>query len=371
MSVDPQTSHHTALVWDALALHRRGATVWSNDLWRAAAAAGPCWHPADPDLCRDPAHLDHWVQARLEERSGMLLRSSGWVDAVWRLSVESLAAGNEGWMVHLQPEVFAPAPGHGRPVSLLAVDDEAFILNALGRLLRRSQFELRIAHCGDEAWDMFRDRPADIVLSDQRMPGMSGVQLLARVRDHSPDTVRIVLSGYSDAQSICDAINEGAVYKFIAKPWDDALLLQVLNEAADVHRTRMQTRQLQLALATANADLSSANQRLKTLVSEQDHHIALGDYALRLAQDMNDAMPFPVLGLDADGQLVIANDAAARYLGLQAADGSLAALMRGRDTGVARGFSFAGRQWQLHVGLLAGGAGRVVALVPESGHELQ
>ncbi len=362
--------HHTALVWDALALHRQGATVWANDLWRAAAAAGPCWYPADPGWLGESTHLDRWVQSRLADNGSMLLRSNGWVDAVWRLTVESLADGQEGRMVHLQPEVFSPAAGQGRPVSLLAVDDEAFILSSLARLLRRSCFELRTAQSAEQAWELFQARPADIVLSDQRMPGTTGVQLLARVRDRSPDTVRIILSGYSDAQSITDAINEGAVYKFVAKPWDDALLLQTLHEAAEVHRTRLQTRQLQLALATANAELSTANQRLKTLISEQDHHISLGDYALRLAQDMNDAMPFPVLGLDADGQLVIANDAAARYLGLQAADGSLVALVRGRDAGVGYGFDFAGRRWQLHIGLLAGGSGRVVALIPEAGHEL-
>lgn len=370
MNRDSEMAGSTALVWDALALHREGATVWSNDLWRAAASAGACWYPAEAGWIGESQHLDVWVQQMLGRPGFRLLRSAEWVEAVWRLSAEPLCEGRDGWMVHLQPEVFSPRPGQGRPVSLLAVDDEAFILNALRRLLRRSQFELRTAGSADEAWSMLQQQPADVVLSDQRMPGTTGVQLLAKVRDHAPDTVRIILSGYSDAQSITDAINEGAVYKFIAKPWDDAQLLLTLNEAADVYRSRMQTRQLQLALATANAELSTANQRLKNLLSEQDHHISLGDYALRLAQDMNDALPFPLLGLDADGQLVTANDAAARYLGIQAADGSLAALVRGREPGHERGFSFAGREWVLCIGLLAGGAGRVIALIPENGHEL-
>lgn len=370
MNRDGPRFHQSALVWDALALHRNGASVWSNELWRAAAAAGACWYPADPGWIGEAGHLDEWVQKALTAGGERLLRSTGWVEAVWRLTTEPLWEGRDGWMVHLQPEVFTPYQGQGRSVSLLAVDDEVFILNSLKRLLRKSCFDLRTAGSAEEAWALFQQRPADIVLSDQRMPGMSGVQLLARVRDRSPDTVRIILSGYSDAQSITDAINEGAVYKFVAKPWDDALLLQALNEAADVHRTRLQTRQLQLALATANAELSTANQRLKTLISEQDHHISLGDYALRLAQDMNDALPFPVLGLDADGQLVIVNDAAAHCLGLQAADGSLASLMRGREAGIEAGFRFADRQWTLCIGLLEGGSGRVVALLPESGHGL-
>jgi CheY-like chemotaxis protein len=370
MNRDSEVAGGPALVWDALALHRDGATVWSNELWRAAAAAGACWTPADPERRGEARHLDAWVQELLGGSVAPLLRSTGWIEAVWRLSAEPLCEGRDGWMVHLQPQVFAPRQGHARPLSLLAVDDEAFILSALRRLLRGAPFELRTAGSADEAWSMLQQQPADIVLSDQRMPGTTGVQLLARVRDYAPDTVRLILSGYSDVQSITDAINEGAVYRFIAKPWDDAQLLLALNEAADLYRSRMQTRQLQLALATANADLSAANQRLKTLLSEQDHRISLGDYALHLAQDMNDALPFPVLGLDAEGQLVTANDAAARYLGLQAADGSLTALVRGREAGYERGFAFAGREWTLCIGVLPGGTGRVVALVPENGHVL-
>lgn len=362
-------NQHPALVWDALALYREGATLWSNDLWRAAAASGSCWYPADPAVRTSTADIDHWVQQQRNASVPMLLRSSGWVEAIWRLSVERLRDSDGDCMVRLQPEVFAPPTPNGRPVSLLAVDDEAFILNALKRLLRRSQFELRTAGSGEEAWELLQREPADVVISDQRMPGMTGVQLLSRVRDHAPDTVRIILSGYSDAQSITDAINEGAVYKFIAKPWDDAQLLLTLNEAAELHRTRLQTRQLQLALATANADLTTANQRLKHLLSEQDHHISLGDYALQLAQEMNNALPFPLLGLDADGQVVTANDAAVRYLGQEVADGVLSALARERKPGSERHFSFAGRRWALSIGLLPEGSGRVVALVPEAGHE--
>ncbi len=370
MMRDAVVQPRATLVWDGLALHRDGANVWSNDLWRAAAGAGACWLPAEQGDSEAMRHLDHWVQRQLASGGALLLRSVGWFEAVWRLSVEVLREGQDGCMVHLQPEVFAPMPDQARPVSLLAVDDEAFILSALRRLLRRSRFELRTAGSADEAWAMMRERPADIVLSDQRMPGMTGVQLLAKVRDHAPDTVRIILSGYSDAQSITDAINEGAIYKFIAKPWDDAQLLLTLNEAADAHRTRIQTRQLQLALASANADLSTANQRLKSILSEQDHHISLGDYALQLAQQMNDALPFPVLGFDEDGLLVTANDAAARYLGEHAADGLLATLVLDRSEGYQSGFSFAGREWILCVGLLPAGNGRVIALIPERGHAL-
>ena len=355
---------------DALALYMDGATLWANDLWRMASAAGPSWVPDDPAWQGVPAHLDHWARRVANGAGKMQLRSVDWISANWCLSVESVDGSLAACMVRLHAEKFLESSNEMPRCSVLAVDDEPFILNALRRLLRRTQFDLRTAGSADEAQAMLRVEPADIVLSDQRMPGMTGVQLLAYVRDLLPDTVRIILSGYSDAQSITDAVNEGAVYKFIAKPWDDAQLLLTLNEAAEVHRTRVHTRQLQVALASANADLSVVNQRLNQLLSERDQLISLGNYALRLSQDINDALPFPICGIDSGGQLVTANDAAARYLGPLAADGALAGLVEGRSTGFERGIDFAGRTWVMCIGQLAGGAGKVVALIPEAGHVL-
>lgn len=359
----------SSLFADALSLCKDGATLWSNELWRSAAAAGASWEPADSSRTGALEHLDHWVQQVAHGAGVMRLRSIGWVDAVWRLSAESLGGSLQGCMVRLHAENFPSRSEDLLRCSVLAVDDEPFILNSLRRLLRRTQFDLRTAGSAEEACEMLLVEPVDIILSDQRMPGMTGVQLLSHVRDHMPDTVRIILSGYSDAQSITDAINEGAVYKFVAKPWEDQQLLLALNEAAELHRTRMKTRQLQLAVATANAELADANRRLTQILCEQDHKLTLGDYALTLAHDMNDALPFPVLGLDSDGEVVTANRAAALCLTTRTPGASLAELAAGQGPGCRSGFAFAGRLWTLGIGELANGSGRVLALIPEASNE--
>ena len=115
--------------------------------------------------------------------------------------------------------------------TLLLVDDEPSILNALKRLLRREGYTVLTAGGGEEALEILSTHPAQVIVSDQRMPGMSGVELLSRVRELYPDTRRIILSGYSDISTLSDAINRGAVWKFIAKPWDDEALKAEIGHA--------------------------------------------------------------------------------------------------------------------------------------------
>jgi diguanylate cyclase (GGDEF)-like protein/PAS domain S-box-containing protein len=115
--------------------------------------------------------------------------------------------------------------------NLLLVDDEPSILKALQRLLRREGYTIHTAESGQAALDILATHPAQVIVSDQRMPGMSGVELLSRVRELYPDTRRIILSGYSDISTLSDAINRGAVWKFIAKPWDDEALKAEIGHA--------------------------------------------------------------------------------------------------------------------------------------------
>ena len=115
--------------------------------------------------------------------------------------------------------------------SLLLVDDEPSILNALKRLLRSDGYKLYTADSGQAALDILATHPVKVIVSDQRMPGMTGIELLSRVRELYPDTRRIILSGYSDVTTLSAAINQGAVWKFISKPWDDEALLAEIRHA--------------------------------------------------------------------------------------------------------------------------------------------
>jgi serine/threonine-protein kinase len=116
---------------------------------------------------------------------------------------------------------------------VLFVDDEERILTAL-KTIFRGRYHVLTAANGKEALDFIGKFKIPVIVSDQRMPGMLGVELLRRARDLSPDSVRILLTGYSDLASIVGSINEGEVYRFISKPWDNQELQQVIAEAVDI-----------------------------------------------------------------------------------------------------------------------------------------
>ena len=115
--------------------------------------------------------------------------------------------------------------------TLLLVDDEENILHSLVRLLRGDGYQILTATGGEAGLKVLATTPVQVVLSDQRMPGMSGSDFLSRVKDDYPETVRMILSGYADLSSVTDAINRGNIYKFLIKPWDDELLRANIKEA--------------------------------------------------------------------------------------------------------------------------------------------
>ncbi|MBL8428858.1 MAG: EAL domain-containing protein [Dechloromonas sp.] len=121
--------------------------------------------------------------------------------------------------------------------TLLVVDDEQNILNALTRLLRREAFNILTAKSPAEAFELLAKHSVQVILSDQRMPDMSGTEFFARVRQLYPDTIRIVLTGYTDLESVTGAINRGAIYKFLTKPWDDDTLREQIREAFRIAKT--------------------------------------------------------------------------------------------------------------------------------------
>lgn len=114
---------------------------------------------------------------------------------------------------------------------LLLVDDESNVLRALVRVLRRDGYVIHTATNAAEGFELLAKNRVQVIVSDQRMPGISGTQFLSRVKEMYPDTMRIVLSGYTDLATLTDAINRGAIYKFLTKPWDDEDLRQQVQDA--------------------------------------------------------------------------------------------------------------------------------------------
>lgn len=207
------------------------------------------------------------------------------------------------------------AGGASRPTrgTLLLVDDEENILSSLRRLLRGDGYQIVTATSGAQGLEILASRPVDVVLSDQRMPGMMGVEFLRRAKGLYPDTVRMVLSGYTELQSVTDAINEGAIYKFLTKPWDDAMLRANIDEAFRRKGLVDENRRLAQELKAANDALARVNQRLQWVLEQQAHRIDVGEHTLSLAQEAMDRLPLPVLGVDPEGMIAFANRAAERF----------------------------------------------------------
>lgn len=114
--------------------------------------------------------------------------------------------------------------------TLLILDDEVNITRSLYRLLRRD-YRVLCANDPDTAFDLLALNAVQVIISDQRMPVMSGTEFFSRVKELYPDVVRIILSGYTDMQTITDAVNNGWIYKFLTKPWDDDNLRRHLHDA--------------------------------------------------------------------------------------------------------------------------------------------
>ena len=122
--------------------------------------------------------------------------------------------------------------------TLLLLDDEENVLRSLVRLFRRDGYTILTANSVRQAFDLLASNTVQVIVSDQRMPDMSGTEFLGRVRDLHPDTIRMVLSGYTDVTTITEAINRGAIYRFLTKPWNDEELREHIHAAFRAYERR-------------------------------------------------------------------------------------------------------------------------------------
>ncbi len=211
------------------------------------------------------------------------------------------------------PERYVRRPG-ARQRTLLLVDDEDNILAALKRLLRRDGYRIVTATSAAEGLQRLAETEVDVIVSDQRMPGMTGVEFLHRAKDLYPETLRLVLSGYTELQSIIDAVNEGAIYKFLTKPWDDERLRGHVAEAFRQKELADENRRLAARVDSANADLARLNEQLGRLLAQQRSQAELLAASANTMRGVFDELPIAVLGLDADGTLSFINREAERLL---------------------------------------------------------
>ena len=157
---------------------------------------------------------------------------------------------------------------------VLLVDDEPRVLDSLEALLA-SDYQILRAQRADEAIEMLLTQPIALIISDQRMPGMSGTDLLARSRDVSPDTVRILLTGFTDADALMESINAANIYHFIPKPWDPKELLHTVRRGLERYRLTRERERLIGDLEAKNHDLQVAFARLSAAQDDLVREAAL------------------------------------------------------------------------------------------------
>src|SRR3984893_8620138 len=157
--------------------------------------------------------------------------------------------------------------------TLLVVDDEPYILTTLAALLG-PDFHVVTADSGENAQQIFAQRSVDLILTDQKMPGMSGVQLLEWVREVSPWTIRLLMTGFAELEDAVEAINRGKVYRYLFKPWRVDELIQVLREAAERFQLERQNEQLL-------AELREAKIELEQRVMERTHRLEEANHELQ------------------------------------------------------------------------------------------
>ena len=209
---------------------------------------------------------------------------------------------------------------HARRRTLLLVDDEANILSSLKRVFRRDGYQVLTANSGMEALDLLATTEVDVIVSDQRMPGMAGVDFLRKAKELWPNTIRMTLSGFTDLQSIIDAVNEGAVFKFLTKPWDDERLREHVAQAFRQKELGDENRRLHQQVASANIEQASLNRRMSALLTQQREHVELAQASASGVRELLEMMPAAVLGLDPEGTLAYVNQRACELFPTAQAD---------------------------------------------------
>lgn len=191
--------------------------------------------------------------------------------------------------------------------TILLVDDEANITSALKRTLRRDGYNILTANSGEEGLNLLAIHEVGVIISDQRMPQMTGVEFLRKVKALYPKTFRIVLSGYTELESVTSAINEGAIYKFLTKPWDDEQLRENIREAFQRYEMEQENLRLTRELQRVNDKLSLLNLNLEQQVAEKAQEIVHNINLLQISQEILEHLPVAIVGIDNQDMIAASN----------------------------------------------------------------
>ncbi|HEX4124608.1 MAG TPA: response regulator, partial [Tepidisphaeraceae bacterium] len=154
--------------------------------------------------------------------------------------------------------------------SILVVDDEVEVVNSLKGLLRLD-YIVTGASSAAEAMEILARQPIHIVMTDQRMPEMTGAELLRSIHQQYPDIIRLLFTGYADVKAVIDAVNKGHVYRYINKPWNPEELLAIVRDAGNLYDLVIERKQLIEQLQQKNAELKQASELKSAFIKVASH----------------------------------------------------------------------------------------------------
>lgn len=141
-----------------------------------------------------------------------------------------------------------------KKISVLYVDDEENNLFSF-KAVFRVKYQVYTALSGDEALKIMAEKPIEIIITDQRMPNMTGVEFLEKVIEKFPDPMRILLTGYADMNAVVDAVNKGKIFHYLSKPWNEEELDMTINRAYTKYLEKQQLKEENKLLGTSNDQL--------------------------------------------------------------------------------------------------------------------
>ena len=167
---------------------------------------------------------------------------------------------------------------------VLVVDDEEQIGKAIGRILKGKEIEHVFANSGESALEIIKKtkKPFSLIIADQRMPGMQGTEFLEHAKALIPDTIRFLMTGYSEMETIINAVNKGAIQRYISKPWEHDDLVKAINSGIKLYELFLENKKLLSLAKKQNAKLYELNCELmettkshNRAVHELDHDIEI------------------------------------------------------------------------------------------------
>ena len=185
--------------------------------------------------------------------------------------------------------------------AILYVDDDHENLRAFRRLFRK-EYQVLLAESGEEGLELLRENaPIPVIITDQRMPEMTGIEFLEKTSELSPHSIRIIITGFTDVQALIDAINTGRVYRYITKPWDEQELYVTLKRAIESYELKQNNERLLVDLQRKHEELERSYQHLQEAqdkLIQSEKLASIGRLASRIAHELRNPIQGIRMGID-------------------------------------------------------------------------